>query len=62
MVKQADVPKLAAESPITGTGADRFQYHVAIYGPDGKNELTVSEDRIPDKLRPLIDRVKQASA
>lgn len=62
LVKKADVPKLAAASPIRGTGADRFQYHLAVEDDAGRHELTVSEDQMPEELRPLIDRVKQASA
>lgn len=58
LVRKADVPFLAAASPLRGKGADRFQYDLTIEGPDGRHELTMSEDRIPDELRPLIDRVR----
>jgi hypothetical protein len=58
LVRKADVPALAADSPIRGEGADRFQYHVAITAEGGRHELTVSEDRVPDGLRPLIARLR----
>ena len=62
MVEQANLPKLLADSPIRGKGADRFQYDLAIEDESGRRELTVSEDQVPDGLRPLIDRVKAAAA
>ncbi len=43
---------------MRGEGADRFQYDLTIEDESGRRELTLSEDRIPDELRPLIERVK----
>jgi hypothetical protein len=60
LVQKADVPSLLADSPMRGEGADRFQYHLAIEDESGRHELAMSEDRIPDALRPLIDRVRKA--
>jgi hypothetical protein len=60
MVQKADVAKLASASPIKGKGADRFQYHLAVEDEAGRHELTVSEDRLPEELRPLVDRMKAA--
>jgi hypothetical protein len=62
MVEKANVPKLVAASPIRGKGADRFQYHLAIEDEGGRRELTVSEDQMPETLRPLVDRVKAAGS
>jgi hypothetical protein len=59
-VHKADVPALVADSPIRGEGADRFQYHLAITGEGGRQELTVSEDRVRGDLRELIERVRNA--
>jgi Emfourin len=61
LVRTANVPALAVASPIRGGGADRFQYELTIEGPDGRHELAISEDRIPDELRPLIERLKPRS-
>jgi hypothetical protein len=58
MVQNADLPGLLAASPIKGRGADRFQYHLVIEDEGGRRELTVSEDQMPEGLRPLVDRVK----
>jgi Emfourin len=57
-VRSADVPSLAAASPLRGRGADRFQYDLTIEAPDGRHELAMSEDAIPAELRPLIDRLR----
>jgi hypothetical protein len=60
LVKKADVPALLADSPGPGKGADRFQYHLTIEDDSGRQELTASEDRLPDPIRQLIDRVRGA--
>jgi hypothetical protein len=57
-VAKADVPALAEASPMRGSGADRFQFDLTIEDASGRRELTMSEDRIPAELRPLIDRIK----
>jgi hypothetical protein len=58
LVNRADPQALAAAAPMRGKGADRFQYELTIEGPDGRHELVMSEDRIPDELRPLVDRLR----
>jgi emfourin len=58
LVEKADLPKLLAASPVRGGGADRFQYHLVIEDESGRRELTVSEDKLPDELRPLVDRLR----
>ncbi len=62
MVENADLPKLTADSPARGSGADRFQYDLAIEDEGGRRELTVSEDQMPDELRALVDRVKASGS
>jgi Emfourin len=57
-VQKANVPALAEASPMRGEGADRFQYDLTIEDESGRRELTLSEDRIPDELRPLIERLR----
>ena len=56
------LPALLADSPVRGRGADRFQYDLVIEDDSGRRELTVSEDRMPDELRSLVDRVKAAGS
>ena len=43
---------------MRGEGADRFQYDLVIEDDEGRRELTMSEDKIPNELRPLIDRLR----
>ena len=43
---------------MRGKGADRFQYELTIDGPDGRHQVAMSEDQIPDALRPLVERLK----
>jgi hypothetical protein len=62
LVEKADLPALLAESPVRGKGADRFQYDLVIEDESGRRELTVSEDKMPDELRSLVDRVKAAGS
>jgi hypothetical protein len=62
MVEDANLPKLLADSPIKGKGADRFQYDLAIEDESGRRELSFSEDQVPDALRSLVDRVRAAGS
>ena len=59
LVTRADLPALEAASPMRGEGADRFQYELTIEDAGVRRELAMSEDSVPDDLRPLIDRLKQ---
>jgi hypothetical protein len=43
---------------MRGSGADRFQYELTIEDDEGRHELAVSEDRVPEELRPLLDRLR----
>jgi hypothetical protein len=57
-VQRVDVTALAAASPIRGREPDRFQYELTIEDDDGRREVAVSEDRVPEELQPLLDRVR----
>jgi hypothetical protein len=61
-VRKADVPALLADSPMRGEGADRFQLDLTIEDESGRHELTMSEDRVPEQLRPLIDKLREQTA
>jgi hypothetical protein len=50
--------KLAASSPMRGKGADRYQYELTIEDEVGRRHVVVSEDQVPEELRPLLDRVR----
>jgi hypothetical protein len=58
-VSRADLPALAAASPMHGKGADRFQYELTIEDAAARHELAMGEDSVPDELRPLIDRLNR---
>ena len=60
LVEQANLPELTAASPLRGEGADRFQYHLTIEDEQGRRELTAAEDRVPDALRGLLERVSRS--
>ena len=62
MVEKANLPALLGDSPVRGKGADRFQYDLVLEDENGRRELTVSEDKMPDELRSLVDRVKAAGS
>jgi hypothetical protein len=51
VVKRAEA---AAGSQGPTPGADRFQYHLAIEDEDGRREVTLGEDYVPDELRKLV--------
>jgi hypothetical protein len=57
-VQRVDVAALAAASPMRGREPDRFQYELMIEDDDGRREVAVGEDRVPEELRPLLDRVR----
>jgi hypothetical protein len=57
-VARADLASLAAASPVRGRQPDRFQYELTIEDDDGRRELAVGEDRVPEELQALIDRVR----
>lgn len=47
---------------MRGEGADRFQYELTIEDDAGRRQLVVSEDRVPEELRPLLDRLRAQSS
>ena len=57
-MQRVDVAALAAASPMRGRQPDRFQYELMIEDDDGRREVVVSEDRVPEALKPLLDRVR----
>jgi Emfourin len=44
----------AARSQGATPGADRFQYHLTVEDEDGRRELTLGEDHLPEELRKLV--------
>lgn len=58
-LEQADLAALAERSPITGPGADTYQYDIAVDDGAKRSEVTVTQTAVPDNLRPLIDWLEQ---
>ncbi len=55
LVSQADLPGLAERSPISGPGADTYQYELVLEGDGPPRRVVVQQTAVPDELRPLID-------
>jgi hypothetical protein len=60
LYRDADLSRLTRGAPSPGGGADRFQYHLTVEDDDGRRELTMREDEVPEGLRPLFERVRAA--
>lgn len=58
-LEQADLAALAERSPITGAGADTYQYDIAVDDGARRSEVVVTQTAVPAALRPLIDWLEQ---
>ena len=58
-LEQANLAALAERSPITGRGADTYQYTVTVDDGARRSEVTVTQTAVPDNLRPLIEWLEQ---
>lgn len=58
-LEQADLQALAERSPITGPGADTYQYNITVDDGTKRSEVTVTQTAVPDDLRPLIEWLEQ---
>jgi hypothetical protein len=58
LVERADLPGLAESSPGPGPGRpDRFQYDLKVALDDRVYQVTVGEAELPDRVRPLVDKL-----
>jgi hypothetical protein len=55
----AGIPALAARSPITGPGADMYQYELVVTSEEEAHRIVVSGRAVPDELRPLIELLER---
>ncbi|MEJ7657020.1 MAG: protealysin inhibitor emfourin [Thermoleophilaceae bacterium] len=58
LVDDSDLPTLAARSPITGRGADVYQYELAVEGHGQQHRVVVAGSAVPAELRPLIQMLE----
>lgn len=58
-LEQADLGALAERSPITGPGADMFQYDIVLEHGGTRSQVVVAQTAVPDNLRPLVEWLEQ---
>ncbi|MGH3924753.1 MAG: protealysin inhibitor emfourin [Pseudonocardiaceae bacterium] len=61
-LEQADLEALAERSPITGAGADTYQYDIAVDDGARRSKVVVAQTAVPDQLRPLIEWLEQRAS
>jgi len=59
LVAAANVPALAARSPIRGLGADMYQYELRVDDGGRCERVVVSGAAVPEELKPLIERLER---
>lgn len=59
LVAAADIPALAARSPITGVGADMYQYELLVRCGDEAYRILVRGSGVPDQLVPVIELMER---
>ena len=55
LVERANLGTLAERSPITGPGADVYQYELVLEGEGPPRRVLVQQTAVPDELKPLIE-------
>ena len=55
LLAPVDVAALAARSPIAGTGADRYQYDVAVEQGGETRRIIAPDGAMPAQLAPLVE-------
>lgn len=59
ILERADVAGLARRSPITGQGADIYQYEVIVERSGRRFDVVVSQTAVPEHLWPLIEWLEE---
>jgi hypothetical protein len=54
LVDAADTAALAARSPITGPGADMYQYELVVEEGSRRDHVVIQGSKVPEDLRPLV--------
>jgi hypothetical protein len=54
-LEQADLQALAERSPISGPGADTYQYDIVLEHGEARSQVVVAQTAVPDHLRPLVE-------
>ncbi|MDQ3885557.1 MAG: hypothetical protein M3308_00715 [Actinomycetota bacterium] len=61
-LEQADLEVLAERSPISGPGADIYQYDIVLDRGGRRSQVVVAQTAVPDNLRPLIEWLEQRAS
>ena len=61
-LEQADLGALAERSPITGPGADMYQYDIVLEHGGRRSQVVVAQTAVPDDLRPLVEWLEHHAA
>jgi hypothetical protein len=61
-LEQADLAALAERSPITGPGADIYQYDIAVDDGARRSQVVVAQTAVPEHLRPLLEWLEQRAS
>jgi hypothetical protein len=59
LLDAADVPALAARSPVTGPGADMYQYELEVERDDSKHCVRIAGSAVPDRLKPVVELLER---
>ena len=61
-LEQANLEALAERSPITGPGADMYQYEIVLEHGGRRSQVVVAQTAVPDDLRPLVEWLEHHAA
>jgi len=59
LLDAADVPALAARSPLAGPGADMYQYELEVERDDSEHCVRIAGSAVPEGLRPLVELLER---
>jgi hypothetical protein len=59
LLDAADVPGLAARSPVAGPGADMYQYELEVERDDTKHCVRIAGSAVPEGLRPVVELLER---
>ena len=62
LVEAADLPGLAARSPLAGRGADMYQYELEVTRNDSKHCVRIAGSAVPARLKPLVELLERRAA
>jgi len=55
LIRKADLPSLSEPTIAVGRSPDRFRYTLTVEEEGRESRVTLSEEEMPERLRPLLD-------